>query len=181
MPLTKIFARRWLLCFLVFSGAIGVASVWARWRPAQRFEFRELSAEEFRLVTWNVGYFAPITDKNLRDVDLTRIIEVLREVSAEVVILQELRSFKQASEIAKGLGRDWHTHYVKTGNHEQVLAVLSKLFIKDVAFLRTGYPFHTNHQQRVFLQPLCSEAYGQFDRPPYCPSGISQEGVLWLI
>jgi len=54
---------------------------------------------------------------------------------------------------------------------------LSKMWL----FLHTGYPFHTNHQQRVCLQPLCGEASGQFDRLPYCLSGISQEGFLWLI
>jgi len=123
----QMIARRWILRFLLIFGAIGVACIWARWRPAERFEFRELRTEEFRLVTWNVGYFAPRNNKNARDVDIARIVEVLRGVSADVVVLQELSSVEQANSLARTLGSDWRAHAVETGHREQVIAVLSNL------------------------------------------------------
>ena len=84
-----------------------------------------LSQNELRVVTWNVGYFAPISNKNLRDVDLDRIVETLEEVSADVIVLQELGELTQAEVIAKKLGGNWTVHSAKTGHGEQVSAILS--------------------------------------------------------
>jgi hypothetical protein len=60
----RIFTYRWFQCCLLILGIIVVASIWARWRPAQRFAYRKIHEDEFRLVTWNVGYFAPTSNKN---------------------------------------------------------------------------------------------------------------------
>ena len=52
---------------------LSAAMLWSRYRPAQRFQFSELSAQEFRVVTWNVGYFALASNKNVRPCDLASI------------------------------------------------------------------------------------------------------------
>ncbi|MFK5923084.1 MAG: hypothetical protein QM496_12965 [Verrucomicrobiota bacterium] len=112
-----------LLLALFLCSAV---SGWAWWRPAQRFEVSELALGELRLVTWNVGYFAPVNNKNAKDLDMERIAAVLQPLQAQVVVLQELNSVQQAEEIARKLGSDWYAKTVETG-HDQILAVLSSL------------------------------------------------------
>ncbi len=120
----RFMRRRLILLFvLVFFTA---ASGWAWWRPAQRFEVSDLELGELRLVTWNVGYFAPAKNKNVRDLDIERIVEVLKPLTAQVIVLQELNSMEQAKAIASKLGSDWCALSVETG-HQQTLAVLSRL------------------------------------------------------
>ncbi len=125
--LKRMFTHRWFQCSLLIFGVIVVACIWARWRPAQRFNYREIQADEFRLVTWNVGYFAPTSNKNARDVDIARIAEILKGVSLDVAVLQELGSFEQADVLAGMLGSDWNAHAMETGHGKQVLAVLTNL------------------------------------------------------
>jgi len=124
---TKIFSLRWLPSLSLVLVVAAAASIWLWRRPATRFSCQKVDADEFRLVTWNVGYFALTNDKNARDVDISRISEVLKDISADVAVVQELRSLKQADMIAQLLGDAWHAHAVKTGHGEQVLAVFSKL------------------------------------------------------
>lgn len=120
-------SRRWVFLSLLVLGVFGAFCLWAKWRPAMRFNFRELKPGEFRLVTWNVGYFALAGNKNLRDIDITRIVQTLKDVSPNAVVLQEVGSTGQAEEISKGLGPDWSSFSVKTGHSGQVLSVLSNL------------------------------------------------------
>lgn len=103
------------------------ASGWAWWRPAQRFQVKDVELGELRLVTWNVGYFAPAKNKNARDVDIGKIAGVLKPLAAQVIVLQELGSMEQADEIAWKLGSDWRSLSVETGHHGQILAVLTRL------------------------------------------------------
>lgn len=111
-----------LFVLVLFTAASG----WAWWRPAQRFEVCEVGFGELRLVTWNVGYFAPSKNKNARDLDVERISGVLKPLTAQVVVLQELNSMEQAEAIAEDLGNDWSALSVETG-HQQILAILSRL------------------------------------------------------
>jgi endonuclease/exonuclease/phosphatase family metal-dependent hydrolase len=129
----RIFKHRWFQRSLLILGIIVVTSIYAMWRPAQRFGYREIQADEFRLVTWNVGYFAPTSNKNARDVDIARIAEILKGVSLNVAVLQELGSLEQAEVLAGMLGSDWNAHAVETGHGKQVLAVLTNLSSSVVA------------------------------------------------
>lgn len=138
LKMKSIFSRRWLVILLLVFGIIAVAGIWARWRPAQRFVSRELGTDEFRVVTWNVGYFSPVKNKNVRDIDLKGIVETLKGLSANIVVLQELSSIKQAETIAHELGSDWKAHAVETGYHGQVLAILSNLPYKTVDIKEAG-------------------------------------------
>jgi len=145
---------RSLLLFLLF---FIVVLIWARWRPAQRFGLGELRPGEFRLATWNVGYFALTGNKNARDVDIKIIVEVLKELSAQVAILQEVGSIEQANMIAQGLGENWQAIAVKTGHRGQVIAVLSRLSIGDVASTEAGgrrligVPLHDEDGHAIFI------------------------------
>lgn len=54
--LRRMFRRRWLLRSLLILGVIAViACIWARWRPARRFGYREVRPEEFRFVTYDLS------------------------------------------------------------------------------------------------------------------------------
>lgn len=77
-------------------------------------------------MTWNVGYFAPVSNKNLRDVDTDRVVRVLEKVRADVIVLQELGELEQADQIAGKLGPEWNVYSAKTGHGEQVSAILSR-------------------------------------------------------
>ncbi|WOO41080.1 endonuclease/exonuclease/phosphatase family protein [Rubellicoccus peritrichatus] len=152
-----LFSRRTLCCLLLLSAIVASTLTWARWRPAQRFEFQELKANELRLVTWNVGYFAATHNKNLRDVDIAEIVDVLDGISPDAVVLQELSSVQQAETIAEGLGADWHAHTVETGHQGQVLAVLSDLPYEKVYSEEAGgrnmvgVTLGENPEQQMFI------------------------------
>ena len=96
-----ILSHRQLLYLLLILAIVLAVCIWIRWRPAQRFGYRQVRADEFRLVTWNVGYFAPTNNKNARDVDIPRIAKVLKDVSANAAVLQELGSLEQADKLAR--------------------------------------------------------------------------------
>lgn len=100
-------------------------SAWVRHRFATRFEYVVPGPHDFRVVTWNVGYFAPVSDKNLRDVDLESVAELLSGLSADVVVLQELGQVGQAGQIADLLGEGWNVYEEETGHGNQVMAILS--------------------------------------------------------
>ena len=91
-----------------------------------RFAEKAPAKNELRVVTWNVGYFAPVTNKNLRDVDTDRVVKVLEEIIPDVIVLQELGELEQAESIAKRLGPEWNVFSAKTGHGDQVSAILSK-------------------------------------------------------
>lgn len=100
-------------------------TAWMSWLPAKRFVANDLKEDELRVVTWNVGYFSPVTNKNVRDIDLDVIASLLTDVTPDVVILQELASIEQAQQITQILGPNWFCHSAKTGHGEQVIAILS--------------------------------------------------------
>lgn len=130
--------RKWILPVGVMLIIFLVWCHWARWRPAHRFVPGELKPGEFRLVTWNVGYFTAMSNKNSRDVDIPTIADVLHKLSPQVVILQELGSVGQADKIAKKLGKNWHDISSKTGHKGQVTTILTRLKAGDVDVMRAG-------------------------------------------
>ena len=99
---------------------------WMRWRPARRFESSLPGENEFRIATWNVGYFSAVKNKNVRDVDLNTITEIIRTLNADVIILQELGSMEHPKKILQGLGKEWSEYSVETGHGTQVLSIITK-------------------------------------------------------
>ena len=95
-------------------------------------------ANEFRVATWNVGYFAAIEDKNVRDIDLSPITETIRAFYADVVILQELRSLDQPRVILHGLGEQWHEYSVETGHGNQVLSIFTRIRSRETEEFECG-------------------------------------------
>lgn len=114
---------------IVAFGIVATGLLWARWRPAERFEQRLAGDDTFRIVTWNVGYFAPVENKNMRDLDVEEVSQILRETKPQVVILQELGKIEQAMRIAESLGNEWVPYSVETGHGEQVVSVLTPLSV----------------------------------------------------
>ena len=126
-PGGRITWRRLLRGALAAVGVLVAGCLWARWRPAARFRMGSPGEDELRVVTWNVGYFAPVKVKSARAVDIGTIAEVLRSTGAHVAVLQELGSTEQAAEIAEALGPEWRARCVHTGHHGQFLAALTSL------------------------------------------------------
>jgi len=120
----KLRKKRVVIPVILLVGMICFCT-WARWRPAKRFEGVPRAENELRMVTWNVGYFAVASNKNMRDVDVDRIVSTLEEVAPDVVVLQELGQLRQADIIAEKMGKDWEVHSARTGHGEQVSAILS--------------------------------------------------------
>lgn len=110
-----------LVCILII-----VIILWARWRPANRFEFKPVAQNQIRVMTWNVGYFAVARNKNLRDVDAEPIVALIAETDSDFVVLQELSNTDQAKVIAEALGNRWSDYSAETGHGNQTLSVLSK-------------------------------------------------------
>ncbi|MDF3129066.1 endonuclease/exonuclease/phosphatase family protein [Kiritimatiellaeota bacterium B1221] len=127
-------------CTILFVGILGVSllSAWSRHRFAKRFAYVEPGADEFRVVTWNVGYFAPVADKNLKDVDVPAVASLISGLAADVVVLQELGRVEQADQLADLLGETWQVHAGKTGHGNQVMAVFSPLEIQSVEVFECG-------------------------------------------
>ena len=101
--------------------------LWARWRPAERLEIKNLDSKNFRIMTWNVGYFALSSNKNMKDVDIPELIRVMKSCQADVVVLQEIAKVEQAEKVATALGENWRAYSVKTGHGEQTLSVITDL------------------------------------------------------
>ncbi|MAE65513.1 MAG: hypothetical protein CMJ18_14680 [Phycisphaeraceae bacterium] len=121
----KLKRKRWIALLIVLALML-LSFTWMRWRPAQRFESSLPRHQEFRVATWNVGYFSMTRDKNVRKTDLKPIVETIRALHADVVILQELGSLDHPETIAGELGEDWNAYAVETGHGRQVLAILSR-------------------------------------------------------
>jgi len=94
-------------------------------RPSVRFSAHPVMPQELRVMTWNVGYFAITPNKNMRDVDVPVVSEIIQQSGAQVVFLQELGSKAQADAIAATLGAPWHSTAYETGHAGQVIATLS--------------------------------------------------------
>ena len=80
-----------------------------------------------RVVTWNVGYFAAVENKNVKDLDIPDIAEMLVSVSPDIVVLQELGAKNQAEALAEILGPNWKSFSVNTGHGKQVVSILTHL------------------------------------------------------
>lgn len=111
----------------IFSLLLLVTCLWVRWRPAQKFKFNERSDQTLRIVTWNVGYFAFVKNKNMRDTDLQEVTGILKKAAPDIIVLQELGDLKQPDDIAAKLGPAWSAYSCKTGHGSQVISVLTKL------------------------------------------------------
>lgn len=85
-----------------------------------------------------MGYFAPVSNKNLRDVDIDGIVRVLKGVEPDVVVLQELGQLKHADSIATKLGHEWEVCSVNTGHGEQVSAILSRKEFQETECFSCG-------------------------------------------
>lgn len=86
----KRIQRKWRLALAGLLVIAVVIILWTRWRPAKRFNGAPRNADDLRIMTWNVGYFAPIMDKNIRELDLSPVAELIKDTHVDVVILQEL-------------------------------------------------------------------------------------------
>ena len=78
------------------------------------------------MVTWNVGYFAFVKNKNMRDMDLPEVTSILKKTSADFIVLQELGDLEQPRYIADKLGPEWNVYSCKTGHGSQVISILTK-------------------------------------------------------
>ncbi len=109
------------LAMIALTASVGA---WAHWRPAKAFVPSTPQTHQLRVVTWNVGYFAPVSDKNLRDIDIPQVAETIAMMEPDIVVLQELGHTDQAESIAKKLGEEWWQHAVPTGHGNQAIAIL---------------------------------------------------------
>ena len=125
----KVIRKTIYTVLVVSSVLVAVSLLWARWRPAHRFEFNERKSETLRIVTWNVGYFTFVKNKNMRNTDLQEVSLILKEASPDVIVLQELGDLKQPTYIADKLGPEWSAYSCKTGLGSQVISVLTKLAV----------------------------------------------------
>jgi endonuclease/exonuclease/phosphatase family metal-dependent hydrolase len=116
-----------ILKLIATASVLFAACVWTRWRPAQRFEFNERKNDTFRIVTWNVGYFTLVNNKNMRDVDLGEVTLILKKASPDVIVLQELGDLEQPGYIADQLGPEWRAYSCETSHGSQVISVLTRL------------------------------------------------------
>lgn len=120
-----------IVCFII--GCVGL-----KMRDAKRFQFQKLEQGQFRVMTWNVGYFAPVKNKNAKNVDLKFISETISRVDVDTVMLQELGALDQFEKIQKSLGKPWSGKAIETGHHGQVLAIFTRLKIKKSQSRKLG-------------------------------------------
>jgi len=95
-----------------------------------------------RVMTWNVGYFTPLPDKNMREVDCQSAASLIVKSEAQVVVLQELGSLKMGEMIAEQVQKDskkgWRFTGVKTGLGNQVIGVVTCFEVKETTGLIAG-------------------------------------------
>lgn len=133
----KTMGRKWILLSLVLALLL-FSIVWMRWRPAKRFDFSLPGDHDFRVATWNVGYFSVVENKNVRAMDLKPIAETIQEIHADVVILQELGSLEHPKVILQVLGNDWRAYSVETGHGTQVLSIFTRSKVRETSEFECG-------------------------------------------
>ena len=130
--------RKKAFTLLAISSVLIAGLLWARWRPAQRFEFSKKENGTLRVVTWNVGYFTFIKNKNMRDTDLREVTSILKKASPDIVVLQELNNPEQPEYIADNLGPEWNAYSCKTGLGSQVISILTRLTVLKEELIECG-------------------------------------------
>lgn len=130
--------RRILLFVLAVTGLFIGFCIWARHRPADRFDPSVPKEGQIRIVTWNVGYFTPLKIKSARDRDAKTIAEVLSQINAHIIVLQELGSLEQVQLIAEELGEEWIARSAATGHPGQHLGVLTVYSIVEAEIRKAG-------------------------------------------
>lgn len=126
------------LTWITLTVTTVVLTMCAHWRPAKRFDPAPPQANQLRVATWNVGYFAATSNKNLRDVDIERVANTINTIQPDVIVLQELGKVEQADAIIKQLNGQWWHHAIKTGHGEQAIAILSGIEIVDIESFENG-------------------------------------------
>jgi endonuclease/exonuclease/phosphatase family metal-dependent hydrolase len=131
---------KWRKSPMIASLAVALtgAAVQARWRPVKLGRPSVPADDDFRVVTWNVGYFSPVPVKSAQSSDTGPIIDVLRKTFSHVVILQELGSARQADQIAHSLGDDWMAYTVPSGIRGQFLSALTCLPTESIKVKQAG-------------------------------------------
>lgn len=132
-----IAAILWLCSGGIIMGAIGAICIYACWgtlkdvTPVSSSKEAYDSAQTFKLITYNCLHFADTTHSSLPG---NRAIRFLIESDADIVCLQEIYSFEDASEIhhwSRSLIDSLYAAYpYRAGNGSRDLKVLSKYPIK---------------------------------------------------
>jgi len=87
--------------------------------PGERLE------DGLRVMTWNVGRATAKGPRPLADEDLAHVASVLEELRPDLCFLEEVRSARQATELARDLGGGWSAE-VSRGRMGRLVAALSR-------------------------------------------------------
>lgn len=112
-------------------------------------------AAPLRVLTWNVGkiYLGGQHDSRAADADLARIANVIREVSPDLVALQELRDRAQLDRLMAELGDDYVGHVPEEEVHDRRAAALARVHRRGV---RAGVEAPTADGEPQFSQIVTS-------------------------
>ncbi|MDA3874310.1 MAG: hypothetical protein PF795_10190 [Kiritimatiellae bacterium] len=138
--------KKWFKRVLVPLLILITAGASLRHRDARRYSPTDLRSDQLRIITWNVGYFAVSTNKNLRDADLNELTRILTRATPDVVVLQEVGTFEQSERLADALNKTlrgsihgcWRAYNLHTGHHGQVLSILTRLPHRETIEIEAG-------------------------------------------
>lgn len=121
--------ERWLAVLAALLLAWG-----SGWDPFASPSFVPAPARDgnLRIVTWNLGESTEAGAPALRDEALPTVIEALRFLAPDLVLLQEIRTRRQAESLASELGDGWSLALPPTGERRVALLARGVLIPFDV-------------------------------------------------
>jgi endonuclease/exonuclease/phosphatase family metal-dependent hydrolase len=95
------------ISFAVLAVALALAGYRSAAEEAGSFRLPPRDGHGLRVLTWNLGGSGEGVGRPLDEKHLGHVVRVLKEVDADLVLLQELQSAAQARRLRQWLGDDW--------------------------------------------------------------------------
>ncbi|BBM85485.1 endonuclease/exonuclease/phosphatase family protein [Candidatus Uabimicrobium amorphum] len=142
----------WLLAI-----TMGIYSYTSREVINKNYQFSKTHKQDLRIITWNVGGSTGKTGNALRYRSVPRVVNAMKNLQADIVVLQELDSIYQARNISHQLN-GWRFIITKGSNRHSAIfykggyIIRSKSIAADPRhFLICDYHFKTNVMSIVAL------------------------------
>jgi endonuclease/exonuclease/phosphatase family metal-dependent hydrolase len=127
------------------------------------YQLTKRNPNELRIVTWNVGGAGGHGGRSLGDQFLYHVATVLKELDADLILLQEIAYEKQVSRLSRTLGGKWETMASNGGGRSvAMLAQRGRLYSRispNKKYNGLAASYRTPGKPPVFLMNIHADPY----------------------
>ena len=132
------------------------------------YQLTDRHPDDLRIVTWNVGGAGGHGGRSLDDQFLHHVATVLKELDADLILLQEIAHEKQVSRLSRMLGDKWETMVSNGGGRSvAILAQRGRLFSQtrpDKKYNGLAASYRAPGKPPVFLMNIHADPYSAQQR-----------------